>query len=737
MKEVASDIAPSVFKPISEMPEDVRPYAVAGEISGGSVPIGAAPLMAGGKRLIEREGKKVAPFINKIIDTAQTSPKAFALSESAMAGSAAVGGGIAESEFPGRMGIRVGAEVAGGFLNPTRLLTGALKVGVSGVKKVISSMGRGGREDAGATLLQDLVRQAEEDPAALAHVLEAPDVSGVARTSAQKSGSPALAALEAKLSQQNAKFGAEAKRIADGSMATIKRMIQALEGNGSPLALQEAANIRTNYYKTLLAGQLQEAEKNAIGAAKRITSDTQAARSGISDTAHNLVDNAMREARSAERELWALVPNDIPATPTNIIEVNKTLRKGMLQEEALPAIAEKFIERMGKTNTTTSGELKLIRSRMLALARDAASRNEFNDARIYGNLAEAALDDLGVIGKGVPGYNEAREFSSALHDTFSKTFAGDVLSSAKSGAERIPPEVMMRQAMASGKEVGALRFKELRESMSFLTKRGLGGPESAENLKFMLDAQERTLRLAASEAIDPNTGVISATKLARFMSNNEEMLSYFPDIRKSLQGALGSEKGLRDVQRVVKGASKAIEQKTVFAKIARVENPVLVVNQALSGPTPAKSFGQLAKFARRGGTDAVEGLKVSVLENATSNATDADGVMSFVKLKASMIDPISPRQPSRLQLLRATETISKRDADNLTSLIEEGLKIEVALRGGPHLEELVKTDSGIFDLVARIVGAKIGSAIASVGGQAGSGHTLIAAGRGASWMRNV
>jgi hypothetical protein len=82
--------------------------------------------------------------------------------------------------------------------------------------------------------------------------------------------------------------------------------------------------------------------------------------------------------------------------------------------------------------------------------------------------------------------------------------------------------------------------------------------------------------------------------------------------------------------------------------------------------------------------------------------------------------------------------MSAEDIAKADELIKRALTVEKALqRGGSNWEPLVGNTDGVFDLVARITGAKVGTAVGQFGGEGTGGHQLIAASAGSRYMRHV
>lgn len=760
LREAASEIPlPSGTRTLTTpsveaMRPELRPFGFAGEVLGTGAPIVAAPLIAA------RAGARLPPsmvgsFINRIIGSAATAPGTFVAAEAAGLSGSAGAAAVAESFAPGETGKRIAAEIAGGLFSPIRLITSATKGSLDIAKAAFETMTTAGKETRAAKFLINAVTESGEDPAALAKILSEP---GLELTAGQKSGSPALIAVESMLRQKSAKFGSDAAKLAEEGLASIRAMMVALRQTGDPQALVAAAKMRGQYFRTLLAGRLGAAEAEATEAAAKITKDTPRARAELSKVAQNSVDEALKDARKAESELWQAIPRETPADAKNVIDAHDAIRAELLPEETIPDVVEGFVARMkgeelpsdlseetrnliqevfGEAPArvadelpTNSGELLRLRTRMLARARDAAATpGGGNDARIFGQIAEAALDDLSDIGARAGGaLDEARAFSRELHDTFTRTFAGTATGTTRTGAARIPPELILRRALGTGREAGELRLREIEDATRFLSNRGLDSPEAAQNIDVMLDAQERLLRLAADESVS-ETGRVSTAKLSKFLKDNESLLDRFPEVRADIKRALSMEGRLADVQSLTTGATRVINQKAAFAKIAKVENPVDAVAAAVRGNNPVADLIGMVKVAKRGGAEAVEGLKGAVFDHVLRQAGD-----DFGKLRGALLDPIRPGQPSIAELMRRAGVMTKQDIDRATKLIEEADNITDALARGAALDDVLEAPDALFDLVLRVVGARAG-AQGAVG--AASGSSLVAAQRGSQFFRNV
>jgi len=730
-----------------DMQQSLRPFFYGGEVTGGSLPFAAAPLTAA--RLGGTTELKVGSFFNRIVDFAGRHPKSFALTEASGISGAALGEGIAEETAPGEPLKRLGAGILGGLFNPARVILTTANKSMDSLAFAWQSLTRSGRETRAGSILQRIVQDAGGDPAAMARILREEGFP-TSLTAAQKTGHPTLISLENELLGGSKKYGAEAVKKAKDGLLAIRNAINLLRGTGDPEALRAAATLRAQHFRTLFAARIQIAEDAAIEAANKITKDTPASRSALSKQARGLLDDAMRSSRFAEKALWGDVPKKISAFADNIMGQYTQLKSEMLPGETLPKVVEDFVATFGDGAPTDSGMLIRFRNRMLTHARKAAANNDFDEARVFGELAESALDDLdnlftgprasSLLREGVDteAYDTARTFSREFNDVFTRTFAGKALAKGK-GGERIPPELMMRRAFATGKEAGELNFTQMEEALSFLPTRGVGGEQATLNLEVMLELQKRILRLAASDAINPNTGLVNPNKLAKFLKDNEGLLSRFPEIRVDLGDAVSAQKLLNNVQKASARSSRIIDMKAAFSKIAKVENPVEHVRSMLSrgNKKPVNSIKELIKLARREGPEAMDGAKASFWEYALDTATTREGGFSFDRLKAVLFDELRPGQDSLMTILKNEGLLSADDISRATTLLDKADNILNAMAGKSNIDDVIGEVDAFTDLIIRIGGASIGTEVSSKIPIGGSGKSLIAAAGGSRFMRNM
>lgn len=751
---------PLTFQKIEDVPEGLRPFAVAGETIGSSIPFIVLPFAGaaagtrfaqGGDAGVGKVGGFVGGFLNKVIESAGRAPRSFLLAETAGAGGSGAAAGIAEEVAPGSAGARFAGEVAGGVLNPQRIFFGAVGAATQVARRAYRAVlpARSSREGLAADAVRNVLETTGEDPAATIEALKSvseqfPELRGTAGLLAR---SPGLLALEASLAKRNTKFGQAVKKQTEDAFAALRVMHDSFAGLGDPAALKAAAELRQQYFDTLLATRLQQAQDEALEAAAGISSRPLKERSDLGVQVQGIVEKALSEARFQERELWAAVPRDIPAAAPNIIGRYKAIRAERLPEEKLPPLVEGFVKRVSgadespelddlrqvlpdaqsqpPTETpTNSGELLVFRGRMLELAREAAADNRFGDARVFGLLAESALDDLAELGDANIAIDTARAYSRSLHDVFTRTFAGETQEVIREGSLRIPPELVVRRALTEGGEGAALRFRQLETAARF------GGEQFAQE---MIRAQEQALRMAAAQSIDPATGRLNPRALARFVNENGELLDRFPEVRQQLMKADTAERTLQNVANANAASKKALQRNAAFAQLIGTENTTLAVGRIVRGDNPWRDYGHLSRLAGRSGRAAKEGLRAATVNWALQSATTESGKFSFAKFQKLMTQPMGGAG-SLLLAMKRGGLVDEQQAVQFGKLMKLAAGMERAAAARGDFSDVVGAPDMFTDLVLRIGGARLGAASAS--GSA-SGATLVAAGAGSRAMRDL
>jgi hypothetical protein len=411
-------------------------------------------------------------------------------------------------------------------------------------------------------------------------------------------------------------------------------------------------------------------------------------------------------------------------------------------------VPERFVPRLNEMDV---GEMVNYRSNLLSLAREAAGKGEMGDARFYGTLAEGILKDLETLK--APAFDQARNFSKALNDTFTRTFASDVSISgpgAKTmgGAERMPAEILVSRAFGSNADVTAMRMNEIEDSVKFMrtqyddavskfgkrSKQALALKPQADladiQVASIRDAQDRVYRLAAAKAIDPVTGRLNPRMLEKFAAENQPMLEKL-GIYADLQDAKRAELAFRAIQDQNSEINKTIANQSAFAQVLKFENPTNAVIDALNSKFPVKNISNIAKLAGAGGPDAVNGLKSTLFDYAYTKA-GGDGRFSIQAFNDALLKPLGQGQPSIVNIMRSQGLITPQEVNNLKRLMIPMMRVEKAMGNKNELNKILDGAGAVEELAMRIVGANIGTSVS--GGGPGS---LIAASAGSKYVREI
>jgi len=753
-----------------EMRPEVRPWAFGGESFGGSVgalgtPYGAA--MSG----IRATSSGVGTLLNRMIDSAKAMPVRFGLTEGAMASSAATAAASAEYLFPGETGKRLGAELAGGFVNPARVVRSAGESGWRMVRNGLETLSPEGRTTAAAKMISDIAAKTGEDVEAIYKVYKALGVTGLENlTPAQKTGSMALGALEDHLAEFSGKFDKESKDKAREGMDVLRGHIALLTRTGDPEGLRMAAQVRDIYYRALIQGRVDSALADATKSVGRITKDTPEIRAVLSAKVRTFLDTAIVDARKAESELWAkwtAAEGDTPSKFDGLLRQFKEEYDNVLPEyrpKRVPHEVEAFINRARgggkegvqtvynpetmtlddvttKAPSITVGDMYKLRSELLNEARQLSIGGDHSGARAMNNMAEAVLDDLSesVSPAGKKLYDDARGFTKEFHDAFTRSFVGRMESTGKYG-DRIAPELTLRRAMASGAEIGAVQLGEIEHATRFLETRGLQDSGAVETV---MNAQERFLRLAAAESINPETGALNPDRLRKFMSKNEILMNRFPTVKEDLSAAVKTTRQAQRLEALAKGQNQLLNDQKVIGKILNAD-PVTVAQKALLANKPEVELGKLVTLAMKGtvgkdgkpipGLDvpaAMNGLRASVYTAAINASTGKNrGELNLDQVRGLLFGSL-PDEKNAMQVMQDAGVVSAREAGRIKQLFDAMDSIVRSQRVGTAVE--VKPD--MTDAAMAMFARMLGSGMAGAGARAVGSKTpsLIVHGAGAKY----
>lgn len=794
---------------------DAKVFREAGKTFGGSLPFAAAV-----PYLPTMTGNRVSRFVTSIRDAAIRNPKTFKTSEVFGALGAGVGAGVAESEDPGAPGTRLAGEVIGGMLSPGRFLINQTGTVIDGLSKIKGNFSEASREARAADRLKTILEEFGEDIPTLIRRLEAdmpidklsqPGAKRLTPTSAQKTDSLGLTALESALGQKNSKFLAEARDQGRQSAQAYQLLTDRLKDIGTPDSLAMAAQLQEARFTSMLDGRLADADKIAALKIANITKDTPQARRTIGETIKEQTELALRDARDYESSLWkdalsqmTRKPVDMPpGVPLKVVSIPTLAPKNTVKDyldytlgvgdavldKNTPAVVKSIMSKFGvtpdaikkykagrrseefaltgeiparflpQTKDLDLSELVNYRSNLLNEAREAAGKGEASNANFYSTIAQGLMRDLDTVKS--PAFDEARTFSKSLNDVFTRSFANTVGGVTGTGAERLPPEILVKRAFGANADATAMRMNELEDAVKFMSTRyddvvarfGARSPEalalkpaadvSRAGAASMADAQQRVLRMGAAAAIDstfdPATGRevtrLNTTKLKKFVAENKPMLDKL-GITPDLNDAVKAENAFRMVQNENSALMKRASDQYAFGQVLKVgnERPSIAIGSMLSGNNPVRDMNNLVKMAMDSDRSeaAVRGLKHSLYDYAYTKATGPSGNFSPQAFEDAFFKPLGPNQPSVINVMRANGIMTLSEMKNLKRLIDPMARIERSMASGRTLDELVPGSDAVEELVQRVIGARIGT----VAAPSGPG-SLIAASAGSKAVRSI
>lgn len=407
---------------------------------------------------------------------------------------------------------------------------------------------------------------------------------------------------------------------------------------------------------------------------------------------------------------------------------------GIVPDEFLIAGIETL--KNGKTrviplgNRTTVQDLVNIRSDMLKYARDAAAgtanRNP-TDANFFGNLAEGALADLQTLNSSA--YDKARAFSKSLNDVFRRTYANQVTAVERTGADKIPAEILVSRAFGRDADATALRMDQIEGAVGFFKNAyddavSKFGPTSRQALELkpmadasaarvnsVTDAMERALRVAATDPtiVNPQTGRVNPQALANWMTRNQEVLKPFGSLTNDLKSALDAENAFRLLGDPNSAVNKQLRDQQAFAALLPGgERPTYAVTSILNSANPVAGMRKLTDVVKNtqqgGGPAAIDGLKSSLLEYAYAKAGGTStNKFSIAAFDDALFQPLAPGQPSIINIMRANGLMTLTEVKDLRRLMDPMKKIESAMTNKVYLDQVIEGTGPISDFAVRFL----------------------------------
>lgn len=583
--------------------------------------------------------------------------------------------------------VALGGAMAASAYTPTAAATRA-------IRRTVAPFTASGARDVARQRMQDLAggpRRAEE----LAGRIQ--DETELGLTPAQQTEDPNMLGIERLAAEQDPRLRERLEQRATAAQASADA---AFEPGAPPEAAQRFFEQRRREFNTRLSEAVNArqlaAQERAAAASPRM-SEAQA-----SQQTYDRVVQALDSARAEERDLWEAVPEEVIIRPSRSqMEAADMIRRAQQpwQRGNLPAHLQAFVD--GGDQYTVRDAYDMYSSlREQARAAMAGANPQPRLARNANIVADAILEDLGAIG-GETAYgraiNEARAFSSALHETFDRGAVGRILQRTLDGDQQLPPTQALGGTVGRGGQAGA------DAAQSILRPRGEVGPAAAPDARpFVEDYVRRMFTDAAQRPTGQGETTFSRGAAAKFVRDNGPLLEQFPELRQVVLDAARAGETAEAVQQRVSDVisnPRSARQQALEGFIGGT--PEAAVASVYRSDNPARSARLLVQEASRDESgEALAALKGSFALELMQRASSG-GQLSGRNLQAALRDPRVARVIG--QVFSDQERVRLNQIARQLDIVQNGRAADVgsSLSGSPT--------SVMVETLARVAGANVGA----------------------------
>ena len=729
-----------------DLPEDQRALArggrTAGQIVGSAAPVfGAARTLSPAQALMQSAPSKSAikQIGSDMVKSTARSPGQMA----AIEGASAVGAGqarmIAEDVAPGDELTGTLAEVAGGLLSPLALARKPLEKG----KQFADTFSEAGRERAASQKVAEILREqnpgiTDDQISGVAKQLR--ESEGVGRTAQVTENELARRTFTAMDNKLIADAGDEAKTAIQNqnkkTTEAFNRKIRKMQNSGNPEMVKEAARLRIDTFTKRMNKRVDDAEIRVGEAVARTLNKNSDDAASASREARRILDNELEVARKTEADLWGEIDKNVNASTTNTMRVFKDMQDELLDVENISNPVQGWVQNLFKRQKESqivkkqrgfkavaqqlgfqqpflikAKELFRARSRALELARSERAKMNFGDARRLQKISDAILDDLIQVTDETTVV--AREFSKDLNERFNT----DLIQ----GIRKVEPDVALEKGVGNLSQGSDTQRALNIQAMKRAT-------ESAEASEALARTQKSFIQSSAARIINPQTGQPDPGKLARLIKDNPQTLREV--------GLLDDVTNMDQQVRLAGLLQKTAKEGKAFASKRSIAGQILdetnkrgglsnVVNNAFESKFQAAAFRDLSNVVKRAkNPEALEGLRHEVYDTLLNKATikggNLDGFISGKKLD----ELLSANDGALKNNLLASKLISKDQLDGIKEIAKKARIFEESATDPAKLNTIITTGDGVVNLLARVLGSKVGANSAL--GQVMGGTTLVA-----------
>jgi len=704
--------------------EELGRAGTVGQVAGAAATAGPA-IVAGGIRSAAAQTLLKQPSIagRVVQDVAQTAikgPGRFVAGEQA----AAVGAGLALFEaaqrFPDSPGAQALAEIGGGFtpagaLGLTRLTLGLTRTLSQKIPLIGSFVVRQIRGIRSAFTVKGGVKRAEQRIERTGVGLEESQLLGredilpeAPLTVAQRIENEGLLALEKSVMTSSDELTTAHHR----QFAEVNRVIR--QSLKEPFSKKEVPTHQVKeYFESLLDTRIRQA---AVRADERLAElGPRATREDLNRFARQELIAARSAARTQERDLYSAIPESAQV-PTKagqesldeFLLSTPRAQRGDIPAEAMKFLRPEKLNAKGKVvpnkaflgDDTTINEIRGLQSKLRETARIARSEGRFNRARISDDIAEALKADIGNATDG-PEVREAVDiavgFSSDFNDRFTRGAVGKLLGKGRGGGDVVPEGMTLETTV--GKRGPASKVET--DALLRAVQRSGDEPAMRGHIEgFLIDSFRRA-------AVSDRRVDVKAAQ--GWLDNNQDVLSRFPELRRSIEQAKITGGQFNEAQRI---ADPKVSRAAVFINAA----PGQEIDRILQTASPRKSMQELVSLARQDPTgQAEQGLKAAftnrLLRESEINIDDLNDfpITSGSRLTREM------EAPATVEAMKGL--FNKAEMNRLNQTRQTAILVERARKSPKALEGILGDEPGVLiQLIARIGGAQVGRVLARATG---------------------
>lgn len=701
---------------VTAAPPDVRPEGLSENVLAGvgGAAGGLVPFLGGAQAISGMGGAIGAGGQSMLNQFTQTPARAIA-SELAAGGGAGLGIDVAQNVAPDNpMAEIAGALIGGGVggLTPnvaSRVAPNLPGVGLAtrGVQAAVTPFTKAGALERARNRIASLV----ENPEAARAALTQENIGGL--SPATQTGERRLMALEQRVRSDDPVADALMRERGAETNRLFADELGALGGDGTVADTRSYLSERVNGLVTQMDDAVERASQVAEQKLALLTpSQRQSASSVI---VREEIENALSAARQQESELWRAIPEDVDVpTEATYAAYNRFYDElSSAQMDTLPAKVQQFL---GDTSNSrfsdfeTVKEMQGLYSELRKASRQARAAGEMNTARIADGVADAIIDDLGAASGNVQEglgrtIRDAIDYSRELNQTFRQGSIGKVLGYAREGGQSMPAELTLDATVGRSGIRGAVNLDEVR---------------AATNNSPAAEAAVRDYILSDLAGRSTRNGEANPSAIARFLAQNDELLSKTPSVQREIAEALGSVETSNRVVSAMDARRAAVMQDSQAGQFLNSPQGREVAN-LYNSQDPQASAAQLVRQTQ-GDEAALAGLKSGFIDDVIGSALsrqfdDAGNPILSGNAAKSHLNNASVQAVGK-------EILSPEESERLTKIVEAMQKADMSRSNLPDVGPVMNDiPNSIISMVMRTVAARQGAKA----GQGVSGASLLTA----------